>query len=33
MNDPASLVTGLALLTANIGLAVHNLMLAAQFVS
>jgi len=33
MNDPASLVLGLTLLTANVGLAVHNLLLAAQFVS
>jgi len=33
MNDPASLVLGLTLLTTNVGLAVHNLLLAAQFVS
>jgi len=33
MSDPASLVIGLALLTSNIGLAIHNTLLAAQFVS
>ena len=33
MNDPASLVLGLVLLTTNIGLAIHNTITAAQFMS
>ena len=33
MNDPASLVLGLTLLIADVGMVIHNTLLAAQFVS
>lgn len=33
MSDPASLVLFIALSTANVYLAIHNTLLAAQFIS